>query len=250
MELRHRGRSGTRAGAPNAEAPADKASPTNATAFDEYSFRASYAVVVTSCLGGAAINAMLTFAVPATSPETYLALRPSTVGAAVCLVLAAARVGLHRAGNRDAATCFGWGWCALWSLSRLVLWLAQGHYALVGGMSAREWVCGPVALTGLFALLQRFIGLSTAPRLLTLAATGLMNLTTAHFTVLGRPHEGLLIVVAILAGDVLGRPFELRRRAAFAREISPLRCTRCGAPGDLALFGLCPRARVRGTLFQ
>jgi hypothetical protein len=100
------------------------------------------------------------------------------------------------------------------------MWLAQRHYELVGGMSAREWVCGPVALTGLFALLQRFIGLPTAPRLLTLAATGLMNLTTAHFTVLGRPHEGLLIVVALLAGDALGRPFELRRRAAYAREMA------------------------------
>ena len=86
-------------------------------------------------------------------------------------------------------------------------------------MTLRISLVQPVALNLLSALFQRIIAIPTAPRLLVLAAIGVTHLTfAAPMSAFGQPHEGLLVVGAMVAGELLGHPFELWRRAAFARE--------------------------------
>jgi hypothetical protein len=66
------------------------------------------------------------------------------------------------------------------------------------------------------ALFQRFIALPTAPRFLALGV--LSSFITSTLSELAPLREGRLIVAALVIGELLGHPFELRRRVAFARE--------------------------------
>jgi hypothetical protein len=71
----------------------------------------------------------------------------------------------------------------------------------------------------LVAIFQRLVAMPEKPRFLVLTTWGLANFAfdPAH-SELGNLQEGLLVVGALLIGELLGHPFELRRRLTFARE--------------------------------
>ena len=124
--------------------------------------------------------------------------------AAVFLTLLAARCALHHAADQTrAAARFSWGWALVWLLTWCGIRAAHVRVG-VDVVSGSQWLCGPVALNLLSALFQRIIAIPTAPRLLVLAAIGVTHLTfAAPMSAFGQPHEGLLVVGAMVAGDLL-----------------------------------------------
>ena len=176
-------------------------------------FSETYPIFVTFSSGGIILCAV--------AAGTVSGFRYSAAsGALMCVVAFCVRTWLSRAANQVlAASRFALSWCALWSLTRMGVWAAHRRYVLVSGVSASGWLCGPVALNLLFALFQRFIALPTVPRFIVLAARVIPFFAfTTPWSELGQPVEGLLVAAAVLVGELLGHPFELQRRTAFARE--------------------------------
>ena len=103
------------------------------------------------------------------------------------------------------------------TLTWACVWAAQTAPIVPAGDSGLDFVWRVGCALG--ALFQRLIALPMTPRLLTLAAFSAPHLTLAPpFSELGTPNEGLLVAAAMLVGELLAHPFELYRRAAFARE--------------------------------
>ena len=125
------------------------------------------------------------------------------------------------AGDRKRAHAhLAWGWCALVTLVSAGIWAMPQQLALDSGTSSvGEGLRGPVIFCGFFAIFQRSIALPMAPRLLGLATLAVGHIArTPSFSGLGRLRTAVLIIAALLVGELLGLPFELGRRTAFDRE--------------------------------
>ena len=104
----------------------------------------------------------------------------------------------------------------------LLFWVAQATAHQLGvhmtNVSAGYWACGClVRLLG--ALFRRLMAVPKEIRLVVLTGQVIAHasFSPAH-SVLGQPYETLLVAAALLMGEMVSHPFELRRRAAFARE--------------------------------
>jgi len=125
---------------------------------------------------------------------------------------------LHRAPDQTRAHAqFAWGWCAAWTVTWAGIAVAQHLFVVVSGLSSHVFAAFG-ALYALIALFQRFIALPMAPRLLTsLFIVNAHSSWTPPMSEFGQPHEGLLVIAALLVGELLGHPFEHRRRLVYMR---------------------------------
>ena len=87
------------------------------------------------------------------------------------------------------------------------------HFA---GLTSGEFWC-LATLRLLFSLVQCFIAIPAAPRLIVLSSLSLAHATmSTPFSELGQQHEGLLTFAALLTGELICHPFKLRARVEFA----------------------------------
>ena len=115
---------------------------------------------------------------------------------------------------------FGWIWCATLTLFfiGLALWCAHRRPVFVSGLSEGAWACC-LAMTFLFAFSQRLIAIPAIPRRITLTSIALAHASySPALSDFGQPLEALLVVAALLVGELLSHPIELFHRTAFARE--------------------------------
>ena len=182
------------------------------SAYAARAFSESYPIAAVFCLSLSALCLLLAVAAPGLGIT-------ATVTAFVTLAGLGLRALLHRAADQaSAALRFAWAWCGLWTLFVAGLRIAQWRFVLIRGVSTSAFLCGPVATGALGALFLRFNGLPATPRFLVLVAISCFHITVAPISELGQPLEGLLVVAALLVGDLLGHPFELRSRVTFAHE--------------------------------
>ena len=175
-------------------------------------FRASFPVVVIFCCSQIFCSILLVLISPSLLPVLGF---PAVLWG--CLTVVRRHVS-RLADQARAQLIFSWCWTGFILLAYSATALVQRWTILVSGLSTREMVC--IALLHvMFALFQRFIALPALPRFIVLTAIGAAHLAfaTSH-SELGHPVEGLLVAGALLLGELLGHPFELQRRVAFARE--------------------------------
>jgi len=126
----------------------------------------------------------------------------------------------------------------MYTLLWLVLTVAQrGGLLGVTGVSARTFAI-KAALCALTSFVAKVVGFPTVQRLNSIAviATAHFAWWPAHSPQIGQPTEGVIITVALLAGELIAHPFQLLARIAFAREAA--------AAGRL-LGAFCPPPRGR-----
>ena len=95
----------------------------------------------------------------------------------------------------------------------------------LSGAELGEQTMGPAQHAGavlvmLLALFQRFIALPTRHRYFVVATFVMSRSCWPGTSDIGQPYETLMFAAALLVGELLGYPFELGRRQAFAREAS------------------------------
>ena len=124
------------------------------------------------------------------------------------------RVWAHSAANqRRAREVFEWGWCAIFFVASVGITVAHQRSPLIGRVTIVEF--GLAALLHLlFAFFQHYCALPSGPRLITLSTIALTHASwwAPPFSELGQPREGLIICIALLAGELLGLLLEARRR--------------------------------------
>jgi hypothetical protein len=181
-------------------------------AYAARAFSESYPTVVPACLVLAVLFSLLNLAVPAILPI-------SVTLSALLWTLLGMRTWMHRDADQASARIrFAWCWCVAWGLTSMSMAVAQRRFLLVSGLSFREVAC-LASLYGLGALFQRLVSLLPATqRMLTVCGFVAGIASWSPMSELGQPREALLMVAAVLIGELLAHPFELRRRVAFARE--------------------------------
>ena len=178
-------------------------------------FAESHTVLV---VGACALFTKLLSVLAVCLPATRIS---CVAGTCVSLVLSGGRLWLRRRPDQEQAhQLFAWAWCYSWLLT--TAGLTTVHWILPGSaarLSANAFACVAL-LHGVFAFAQRAIDLPAEPRLLPLVASSLAAAAWEPISELGQPREALLITAALLVGELLGHPFELRSRNTFAREVA------------------------------
>lgn len=120
--------------------------------------------------------------------------------------------------NRPAA----WGWCGSWTLCLWGFVLCHRYFELVPKGKLSVSFMYAVAFVSVFmALFQRYVALPPVPRLLTITAVASARFAMwPAVSVLGQPLEATLVTAALLIGELLGHPLELRQRNTFVHEAS------------------------------
>ena len=178
------------------------------------SFGEGYHIVVAFCTLQLALSCLLTISEP---DAMYMT---ASVGLAVLIILAA-RTGLRRVSDPElAASTFAWGWFMVWTLVWAGICYERRRIFLAGGTMSCRALLGHAALGVVLGVFQRFMALPMAPRILVLAVGSALSMNFMPPVVgLDVSRAGLFIVAAQVLGDLGGHPVELRRRAAFAREV-------------------------------
>ena len=148
--------------------------------------------------------------------------------AALGCMHARARANAVRIGDQvKARSDFAWNWCAMLcalfcvitGLRALPFRLGHNHPLGLHGVSPPAFTLA-LGLHFILAIFQRIIGLPSGPRLIVAMVRFLTHLAwrPSASKELGQPQEALLVAAALLAGEMLGHPLEVWRRAAFARD--------------------------------
>lgn len=193
-------------------------------AYVAHRFRESYPTTVAFCAVLALVIGFLAVGVPALEGRPFGG--RGIFGAVAFLFLLGLREWVHHADDQHARKRFAWGNFAVWA----VFAAAQQRFVLVDRLSDRAFAAA-LAVGGMAALLQRATALPAVPRMLAIAAVVLANYnlklregssdvedSSSHTS--QQPPEMLVISAALLTGELIGHPLELRWRAAFAREAS------------------------------
>ena len=157
--------------------------------------------------------------------SVLVVLEPSTrsyapVGVVGALALLGGRIWLHHEADQERARLlFAWAWCHTCVVASALFAIAHWRFGLMSGISAQSFAYVAV-LHASFAFAQRTIDLPAEQRLLPLVAGSLAAASWEPISTLGQPREALLCAGALLVGELLGHPFELHRRTAFAREVA------------------------------
>lgn len=180
-------------------------------AYTARKFDESCPLAFASSLGIAAQVGFLTLANPAMFPI-------ASCVAVLSLVLFCSRMYAHAATDRiKARRRYEVHWCVIWVILALLISVSR-QLQLIGDLHPAQWL-GVCIIYLCAPLIQRCLALSPAARLLVLAVlTGAQFFGTA-VSQLGRPLESLLVTAALITGELISHPLELRHRAAFAREV-------------------------------
>ena len=177
-------------------------------------FASSYNLVIAYCIGISVLTLVHAFAFPE-------ARTGDAVGFATNLVVLTIRVALQQMQDSYRAyQLFSYFWCSLIALAVGGQAVAQRSQPIMSGLSLAS-LTGLATIWIMACMYFNMIALAHTPRQLMLASVSCAHASfDPAASVLGRPYEGLFMMLALIVGEALGQKLDGQSRAMFAQRFT------------------------------
>ena len=177
-------------------------------------FTAAYNLVIAYCIGISVLTMVHAFVFPE-------ARAGDAIGIATNLVVLAIRVALQQMQDSYRAyQLFSYFWCSLIALAVGGQAVAQRSQPIMSGLSLAS-LTGLATIWIMACMYFNMIALAHTPRQLMLASVSCAHASfDPPASVLGRPYEGLFMMLALIVGEALGQKLDGQSRAMFAQRFT------------------------------
>ena len=206
-------------------------------------FTAAYNLVIAYCIGISVLTMVHAFVFPE-------ARAGDAIGIATNLVVLAIRVALQQMQDSYRAyQLFSYFWCGLIALAVGSQAVAQRSMPIMNGLSLTS-LTGLATIWIMACMYFNIIALAHTPRQLMLACVSCAHASfDPPASVLGRPYEGLFMMLALIVGEAMGQKLDGQSRRMFAQRFaSSTRQSQLAAPEKSCGEAKSPSSDQRGGL--
>ena len=177
-------------------------------------FTAAYNLVIAYCIGISVLTMVHAFVFPE-------ARAGDAIGIATNLVVLAIRVALQQMQDSYRAyQLFSYFWCGLIALAVGSQAVAQRSMPIMNGLSLTS-LTGLATIWIMACMYFNIIALAHTPRQLMLACVSCAHASfDPPASVLGRPYEGLFMMLALIVGEAMGQKLDGQSRRMFAQRFA------------------------------
>ena len=177
-------------------------------------FAAAYNLVIAYCIGISVLTMVHAFVFPE-------ARAGDAIGIATNLVVLAIRVALQQMQDSYRAyQLFSYFWCGLIALAVGSQAVAQRSMPIMNGLSLTS-LTGLATIWIMACMYFNIIALAHTPRQLMLACVSCAHASfDPPASVLGRPYEGLFMMLALIVGEAMGQKLDGQSRRMFAQRFA------------------------------